>query len=140
MAFLEYPSRSIVPAGESSVLLTRSLLEKVGNFNPLLNSASGRDFFRRCSKYTEFSCIDEPLINYRLHDSNMSINSRLMMSETTKAYDLLFADTDWKFALKYRRTCLSRLHWSFFKTSVKSHNAVGAVRDLSALCKTYFSF
>lgn len=139
MAFLEYPSRSIVPVGESSVLLTRSLLERVGNFNTLLNSACGRDFFRRCSKHTEFSFVNESLINYRLHDSNMSTNSRLMMNDTVKAYGLLFADSEWKFALKYKRRCLSRLNWSFFKTSVKNQDALGTLKNLSSLCKVIFS-
>ena len=133
MAFLEYPSYSIVPAGESSVLLTRTLLERVGNFDTQLNSACGRDFFRRCSKHTEFSFVNRPLINYRLHDSNMSTNSRLMMKDTAKAYEFLFTDPEWKFAKSHKRACLSRLYWSFMKTSLKEKDLIGALQDFRSM-------
>lgn len=133
LAFLKYPSRSIVPAGESSALFTRSLLEKVGNFNTHLNSACGRDFFRRCSRHAEFSFVNEALINYRLHDSNMSTNYRLMMNDTAKAYKLLFADTEWEFADSYKKACLSKLYWSFLKTSLREKDPVGALQDFKNL-------
>jgi len=133
MSFLDYPSRAIVPGGESSALFTRSLFDKVGNFDPMLSTASGRDFYRRCSKYTEFSFVSELLLNYRSHDSNMSRNSVSSMNDTANAYRRLFEDPEWKFALKYKRVCLSRLYWSFFKTSVKNQDFVGAKTNLYLL-------
>ena len=128
--FLKHPSSSIVPGGESSVVFTRDLISVVGKFNSALNSASGRDFFRRCSSRTKFSFVNESLMNYRLHSSNMSRNPYLMMSDTAEAYRILFEDPDWLFAQKYRRKCLSDLHWSFFKTLVKRKDFSGAVAEL----------
>lgn len=130
MSFVKYPSRAIVPGGESSALMTRELVKKVGEFNPTLNSASGRDFFRRCSAQTKFAFIDEALMNYRLHASNMSRNSKSMMSDTAEAYRILFEDPEWQFEAKYRHMCLSSLHWSFFKTLLKNGNPISAVQEL----------
>lgn len=138
MSFIDYPSRAIVPGGESSALFTRSLFDKVGNFDPMLSTASGRDFYRRCSKYTKFSFVNELLINYRSHNSNMSRNSVSSMADTAKAYLRLFEDPEWKFARKYKRRCLTRLHWSFFKTSVKNQDLAGAMRNLFALSNSLF--
>lgn len=63
---------AVVLCGESSALLTRDLLNKVGAFDPILNSSSGWDFFRRCSEYTSFGLVNEPLVVYRIHEGNMS--------------------------------------------------------------------
>jgi hypothetical protein len=130
-AFLLFPSRAVVPGGESSALISRRLLEKVGLFSLHLNSASGRDFFRRCSNYTNFDFVDEALVNIRVHGANMSGNSRRMMEDTAKAYEALFSDPEWQFARKYRHKCLSRLHWSFVKTSLKEGRVVSALPDLA---------
>ena len=132
-AFLNFPTTSIVPAGESSVLMTHSLASKVGVFNVQLNSASGRDFFRRCSNHTKFRYVDSELVNYRIHTSNMSDNLKTKMSDTKLAYDLLFADPEWEFALKYRRYCLSKLYWSHLKTSVKLRDFHGTIKNILTL-------
>jgi glycosyltransferase involved in cell wall biosynthesis len=130
MAFLKHPSRSIVPGGESSAIFTRDLVDSVGKFDVTLSSASGRDFFRRCSAKTKFNFVNESLINYRIHDSNMSKDSQLIMSDTNEAYRLLFEDPEWIFAQPFRRKCLSELHWSFFKTFIKRREFLRALPEL----------
>ena len=132
-SYLEFPSTAIVPAGESSALMTYSLIAKVGLFNERLNSATGRDFFRRCSNFTKFGFLDSALVNYRIHNRNMSDNSQLMMQDSELAYDLLFADPDWEFALKYRRSCLTKLQWSHLKTNLKLLNPNGAMKSFSKM-------
>ena len=122
LAFIKYPSRAIVPGGESSALLSRDFVDRVGLFNVELNSATGRDFFRRCSRFTNFRFVDEPLLNLRVHSENMSANSKKMMDDTAKAYDFLFNDDDWTFARDQRRRCLSKLQWSYMKTNLKKQN------------------
>lgn len=129
-AYLKFPSTAIVPAGESSALMTRALVDKVGRFDERLNSATGRDFFRRCSYHTKFGFVDSELVNYRIHRKNMSDNRRQMMKDTELAYELLFSDPDWKFATKYRRSCLTKLQWSHFKTNIK-------LRDIGGVMKSF---
>ena len=137
LAFVQNPTRSIIPGGESSALFTRELLKQVGLFNPNLSSASGRDFFRRCSRKTRISSVDSLLMNYRAHTLNMSRNSEAMMSDTLKAYQALFQDEDWEFALPLERKCLSKLLWSFSKTSMKEGNHKEALRNLSKILEMY---
>lgn len=133
LSYLEFPSTAIVPAGESSALMTRSLVTKVGVFNERLNSATGRDFFRRCSNFTKFGYVDSELVNYRIHSKNMSDNRQQMMRDTELAYELLFSDPDWKFASKYRRSCLAKLQWSHLKTNLKLRNPYGVMQSLSKI-------
>jgi glycosyltransferase involved in cell wall biosynthesis len=130
LSFVNFPTRAIIPGGESSALITREIVKKVGDFNPDLNSASGRDFFRRCSAKTKFAFVDDSLINYRRHNLNMSLQSKSMMSDTAEAYRILFEDPEWQFAMKYRKSCLSKLHWSFFKTFVKKGDLLSAIPEL----------
>jgi len=133
MAYLEFPATAIVPAGESSVLMTHSLVTKVGAFNKKLNSATGRDFFRRCSNYTNFGYVDSELVNYRIHSNNMSENRKQMMRDTELAYELLFADSEWEFASDYRRSCIAKLQWSHLKTNVKLRDFYGAIKNISMM-------
>jgi glycosyltransferase involved in cell wall biosynthesis len=137
LAFIQNPTRSIIPGGESSALFTRELLNQVGLFNPKLSSASGRDFFRRCSRKTNISSVDSLLMNYRAHDLNMSRNSQAMMADTLKAYQALFEDEDWKFALPLERKCMSKLLWSFTKTSMKEGNSRETLGNLVRMLGLY---
>ena len=126
-AFIEYPGVSIVLSGESTSIFTRSLLNKVGGFDPELNSAAGWDFFRRCSKFSEFDFVPQPLINYRLHSSNMSNSSQNTIMDIRRAYKKLFADDYWHLSRnRIRRTIIS-LEISFFKTYLKKRNYRNAI-------------
>lgn len=133
LSYLEFPTTAIVPAGESSALMTRALVTKVGTFNEKLNSATGRDFFRRCSNFTKFGYVDTELVNYRIHSKNMSDNAKKMMQDTELAYELLFADPQWEFASEYRKSCLTKLQWSHFKTNIKIRDFYGAISSISKI-------
>lgn len=128
-AFLENPNRAVVLGGESTALFTRRLSAIVGDFNTSLNSASGRDFYRRCSKHTNFLFVDEPLVNYRSHNNNLSANSRHVMNDTLKAYEILFEDPEWLFAKNFQKNCMLQLYRSFIKTSLRNFDLIGAFRD-----------
>lgn len=54
-------------------LIAISVLKKVGNFNTNIPSAlEDVEFWTRCSFYTNFYYLDQPLALYRVHDSNIS--------------------------------------------------------------------
>ena len=109
-------------SGESTSIFTQSLLEKVGGFDPELNSAAGWDFFRRCSKFSEFDFVPEPLVNYRLHSSNMSNSSKNTIADIRRAYKKLFADDFWNISPKLVRRTIVSLEYSFVKTYLKKRN------------------
>lgn len=133
LSFLEYPTLAIVPGGESSVLLTRKLVDKVGIFDPSLSTAAGRDYYRRCSEFTKFDFVGEVLLNQRMHGGNMSTNSKRIMADTAKAYEQLFADPRWEFAIPKMRSCMSKLYWSFIKTNLKTFDLFSATKNLGKL-------
>jgi glycosyltransferase involved in cell wall biosynthesis len=124
-AFVDFPNIAIVPAGESGVLITRHLIERVGLFDETLSGASGVDFYRRCSVATQFAAVSLPLVNYRLHNMNFSKNTKTAMEDNERAYQRLFSDPAWAFAQTSRKSCMRKLQWSFFKTNLKS----GALRE-----------
>ena len=126
-AFIDHPGVSIVLSGESTCIFTRSLLNKVGSFDPDLNSAAGWDFFRRCSKFSEFDFVPEALTNYRLHSSNMSNSTERTITDIRRAYKKLFEDTDWELSAKTVRRTIVSLEYSFFKTYLKKRNYLLAI-------------
>lgn len=127
-AFIDHPGVSIVLSGESTSIFTRSLLERVGGFDPDLNSAAGWDFFRRCSKFTDFDFVPGPLTNYRLHASNMSNSSANSISDIRRAYKKLFADELWTLSPKTVWRTVVLLEYSFLKTYIKKRNFKAAVK------------
>jgi glycosyltransferase involved in cell wall biosynthesis len=117
--FTDLPAVSIVLSGESTSLFTRKLLGLVGNFDLELNSASGWDFFRRCSIFTEFDFVPEPLTSYRLHSSNMSNLSSNNIRDIRKAYRNLFSDNLWMVNDLQKKQIMRRLETSFVKTYLR---------------------
>ena len=135
-AFVNFPNLAIVPAGESCSLVTRTLIEKVGAFDTSLSGATGRDFFRRCSAATLFAAVPEPLVHYRLHDSNFSKSSKAVMDDTELSYEHLFLDPAWGFALPLKKKCSRMLQWSFFKTNIKDKKFNYALINMGKIIKS----
>ena len=119
--FLDIPGASIVLSGESTALFSVALLNKIGDFDGELNSSAGWDFFRRCSKHTRFDFVDEPLTNYRLHDSNMSNSYQNTIPDIKRAYDKFMDDWEWEISIKKKLKILKSLEINFLKTYVKSY-------------------
>jgi len=126
-AFIDQPGVSIVLSGESTAIFTRVLLEKVGGFDPELNSAAGWDFFRRCSKLTDFDFVPEALTNYRIHGSNMSNNGMNTIPDIRNAYKKLFDDSTWALSPRLTRRIIISLEYSFLKTHLKQKNFKAAL-------------
>ncbi|MGH8276058.1 MAG: glycosyltransferase family 2 protein [Steroidobacteraceae bacterium] len=64
----------------SSVLLRRRCLEEVGSFDEAIPAltAEDLDLWMRIARKRPLAFVDEPLVLYRHHDSNSSLNSRRM--------------------------------------------------------------
>ncbi len=131
--FMEKPGVSIVLSGESTVLFSRNLLEKVGVFDENLNQCAGWDFFRRCADFTEFDFVDEPLSYYRVHSANMSKSIDSGISDIRKAYKKIFDEPIWVVNFKKRRSILRRLEITFIKTYLKRMRLVNAIKSTISL-------
>ena len=138
--FIEHPGVSIVLSGESTALFSRELLDRIGTFDATLNSTAGWDFFRRCSRITNFDFVNEPLVNYRLHASNMSNSKKNVILDMRQAYSKLFADSQWVISEREELKVLKSLELSFFKTYFKildlksaTVSAINLIRLISKL-------
>jgi hypothetical protein len=139
--FIDLPGASIVLSGESTALFSRELLEKVGIFDAELNSTAGWDFFRRCSRLTNFDFVNEPLVNYRLHSSNMSNSNTNVILDMRRAYSKLFEDNDWSISLKKQNSISRSLEWSYLKTYLRVYDIKSAISSginlLKLISKSY---
>jgi glycosyltransferase involved in cell wall biosynthesis len=67
----------------SSVLVTRRCLEQAGMFDEALSGASTEDMdlWFRIARFHAFAYVNEPLVLYRIHASNGSLNQRRMLED-----------------------------------------------------------
>ena len=139
--FIDLPGASIVLSGESTALFSRDLLEKVGFFDAGLNSTAGWDFFRRCSRLTNFDFVNQPLVNYRLHASNMSKSNTKVIQDMRLAYFKLFNDNDWLIPEEKEFEITRKLEWSYFKTYLKSYEIklafLSGIKVLKLISKSF---
>jgi len=125
--FIDLPGASIVLSGESTALFSRDLVTKVGLFDAELNSTAGWDFFRRSSRLTNFDFVSEPLVNYRLHSSNMSNSNNKVILDMRRSYSKFFNDKDWSIPKKKEIAIKRTLEWSYLKTYLRTHDLKLAV-------------
>jgi glycosyltransferase involved in cell wall biosynthesis len=117
--FLENPGEAVVLCGESTVLITRELIRKVGNFDTRLSISAGWDFYRRCSLQTNFDFVPESLAKYRMHGSNMSLMSTERILDIRKSFYQMAADKESSFKFGELILGFIKLEWTFVKTLFK---------------------
>jgi glycosyltransferase involved in cell wall biosynthesis len=74
-----------------TVLCERSLFEAAGAFDGALSQCADWDMWVRLACLTEFLYLDEPLVTYRKHDSNMSSNVALLEHDSLRVLEKGFA-------------------------------------------------
>jgi glycosyltransferase involved in cell wall biosynthesis len=76
-AFLRNPGVAIVKYGCSSAVVKKDAIIQIGGFDEAVPAPSeDYDFFWRLSRLGTFDFINEPLVTYRIHDGNVSGDSR----------------------------------------------------------------
>jgi glycosyltransferase involved in cell wall biosynthesis len=74
----------------STVISERTLLEACGGFDPALSQCADWDLWIRVALRTAFVCLEEPLVAYRRHGSNMSRSVPLLEADTLRLLDKAF--------------------------------------------------
>lgn len=74
-----------------TVVCERSLFENIGGFDPELSQCADWDMWVRLAAKTEFLYLDEPLVTYRQHGSNMSRNAPLLEADSLRVLEKGFA-------------------------------------------------
>src|SRR5262249_37436970 len=70
-----------------SVLCERKLLAEVGGFDPSLSQCADWDMWVRMAAHTEFIYLDSELVTYRMHDTNMSRNAKLLERDSLRVLE-----------------------------------------------------
>ena len=124
---LTHPGVTFVPCGESSAIITRKIVEQVGLFDESLSSASGWDYFRRCSMLTRLDFTEEPQVMYREHRGNMSKNQALVNRDIKLAYKKIKQES--KFGIYKKRAAeyaYKKILFTLMKSNLKRalHNII----------------
>jgi glycosyltransferase involved in cell wall biosynthesis len=75
------PKANVIPGGCSGVLAERTVLTKVGGFDEGLGPCADWDLWLRLLKAGPPACAPAPLVGYRLHPANMSLNEQRMVAD-----------------------------------------------------------
>jgi glycosyltransferase involved in cell wall biosynthesis len=96
---------NLVGGGSSSLLCEREVFEASGGFDPTLSQCADWDLCVRLAAVTDFLFLDEPLVKYRQHGSNMSGDPRLLEDDSVRVLDKGFgmAEVDPGLAAQRRR-------------------------------------
>jgi glycosyltransferase involved in cell wall biosynthesis len=131
--FLQLPGVGIVLGGESTVLITRDLLNKVGGFDIRLSSSSGWDFYRRCSIHTHFDYVPEPLSNYRIHNNNMSKNTSMNVQDIRRSFLIMAQSMNSKTKTSTIVQVFLNLELKFIKTYILEKRFLSLILEVSKL-------
>ena len=71
----QVPWRNIVPGGASNVIVRRRVLDRVGGFDTSLRHMSDWDLWIRLAETGRPGVVDAPVVAYRLHAGNASIDT-----------------------------------------------------------------
>ena len=75
------PEHNVVPGGCSGVMVERTVLVRVGGFDAGLQPLADWDLWLRLAVEGTPACVAKPLVAYRVHGSQMSLDARLVESE-----------------------------------------------------------
>lgn len=81
---------NVVTGSASSTIVRRSVLERVGGFDPQLSQCADWDLWLRLSLATEFVVINEPLVQIRKGPGTMSSDPGLLERDTFALLDKFF--------------------------------------------------
>lgn len=74
-------SSNLVPGGCSGVVVTRRALASAGRFDPRLVNLADWDLWVRLGRTGRPTCVPEPLVGYRIHPGQASLDVRLILNE-----------------------------------------------------------
>jgi glycosyltransferase involved in cell wall biosynthesis len=89
------PRWNSVPGGCSGVMASRALLAKVGGLDPTLVNLADWDLWIRFVREAPPACAGRPLVGYRWHSGNASLDTSLILREARRIADRYGSPPDW---------------------------------------------
>ena len=81
--------RNVITGSQSSVMVRREALDRVGSFDEDLPFMGDHDLWRRLAQRDSFYYLDEPLVCIRKHSANVSRNVEMMTEYYLQYFDKL---------------------------------------------------
>ena len=118
--YSNFPGQTPFPP--SSVLLTRKLVSRVGEWDiELVNSAEDFDYFRRCSLSSEFVHVDNALVVHREHGKSLTSGAvERFFFYNIRAMLKMYKDSGMQISFFVRRLGILRFYTSLAKTYFKN--------------------
>jgi len=76
------PTWNLMPGGSSNVIVRAGVFGEAGRWDPMLVNLADWDLWIRLSRLGLPACVMEPLVGYRIHASNASANTGLILAES----------------------------------------------------------
>jgi hypothetical protein len=73
--------RNVMPAGSSNVMVDAETFRSVGGFDPALRHLADWDLWLRLARQGDPACVPEPLVAYRQHSAQATLDTTGMMAE-----------------------------------------------------------
>lgn len=121
----------------STALVRRDVLLELDGFDPLLSASADWDLVLRFALERTVEYVDEPLVVYRVHDTNMSRSTPTIERDMMRAYAKAFAHPNLAPALAARRRlAYARLEWmlagSYLQTGSVRRFALAIAKGIAA--------
>jgi glycosyltransferase involved in cell wall biosynthesis len=84
--------RNDILGGGSGLMVTRNAFERVGGFDLRMSTSADWDFFYQVASRYPVAFIPELLLKYRVHNSNMHSNVKLMEHDMEISFGKIFQD------------------------------------------------
>lgn len=127
--FARWPGRAIVVGGESTAVVRRSALDRVGTFDPSLSISGGWDLWRRIATHYPVELVEDPLALYRQHGSALHRRLAAYEGDVRAASARMFADPAAARVHPFRRRYEAGLDLMFAKSWLRA----GDVRRAAGL-------
>jgi hypothetical protein len=131
---------NVIPGGGSNVIVRREAFERVGPFDPRHRNTEDWDLWIRLASIGPPACVDEPLIGYRVHGRNASLDVAAILAGADLIERTYHASVDravlhrWiaESALRIGRRADALRH---FAVAAATGQAANVARDLSAIVR-----
>jgi glycosyltransferase involved in cell wall biosynthesis len=100
------PRRNLMPAGCSNVIVTAELMSRAGGFEPALRHLADWDLWFRLARHGTPAYVSEPLVAYRVHPAQASMDTTGMLEEARLLEHRYGAD---------RTSILRWIAWSYLR-------------------------
>jgi glycosyltransferase involved in cell wall biosynthesis len=132
------PSWNLVPGGCSGVIARREVLERTGGFDPRLVNLADWDLWIRLGRTGVPACAPRPLVGYRFHRAQASLDVELVLSEADLLdgrYGVAIDRGSLHHYLAHRSMLAGRRRDALrhFGVAAARGQARGVVRDLSGI-------